>query len=267
MTVEESDRQIGVLPGRRHPRRATPGSLRLHVGLHDAFPPAWRRIEVASDLGLVDLHDVLQVVFGWQDYHLHRFTTGPWDDPGTAFVCTADLVQGLEWDDVGSPPTWDVRVDELLAEPGERLFYNYDYGDNWWLVIEVEDVVDGARPPGRVELVEGAGAGPPEDCGGVDGYRLMVAAADPRHAARLGHAQPKRPSILGVWVRWIRPCCSSRSSLPVIPDGDARSALATSDGLISAGSFLRSNSSMFTKEIVAGGDGPRGRRSERLGGR
>jgi len=183
ITVDASDPQIGVLPvpGRRHPRRPTPGTLRLHVGLQDAFPPVWRRIEVASDLGLVDLHDVLQVAFGWQDYHLHRFTTGPWGDPGMAFVCTADLVQAQEWDDDNSPPTWDVRVDELLAVPGERLFYNYDYGDNWWLVIEVEDVVDGAVPPGRVTLVEGAGAGPPEDCGGVDGYRLMVAAADPTH--------------------------------------------------------------------------------------
>lgn len=152
--------------------------LRLHVGLQDAFPPVWRRIDVASDLGLGDLHDVLQVVFGWQDGHLHRFTTGPWDDPGTAFVCTADLAEA--WGGDESLPTWDVRVDELLAEPGERLYYQYDYGDDWWLAIELEDLLEG-RQPGRVRVVEGAGAGPPEDCGGVRGYRMIVAAADPTH--------------------------------------------------------------------------------------
>ena len=48
--------------GRRHPRREVPATLRLHVQLAGAFPPVWRRIELASDVGLDDLHDVLQVV-------------------------------------------------------------------------------------------------------------------------------------------------------------------------------------------------------------
>jgi hypothetical protein len=168
-----------MAPGRRHPRRESPATLRLHIQLEGAFPPVWRRVEVASDLGLADLHEVLQVVFGWEDYHLHRFTTGPQEDPGAAFACTADLAEAF--DDDPSLPTWDVRVDELLAEVGERLYYQYDYGDNWWLVLEVEDVDDGRVTPGRAVLVEGAGAGPPEDCGGIHGYRMIVAAADPTH--------------------------------------------------------------------------------------
>ncbi len=171
-------------PGRRHPRREAPAGLRLHVQLAGTFPPVWRRIEVASDLGLDDLHEVLQVVFGWEDYHLYRFTTGPERDPGDAFACTADLREA--YDDDPAVPTWDVRIDELLAEPGERLHYQYDYGDNWWLVIEVEDVTDGRVPPGRAVLLEGAGAGPPEDCGGTYGYRMIVAASDPTHP---DHAQ------------------------------------------------------------------------------
>jgi hypothetical protein len=139
----------------------------------------WRRTEVASDLGLDDLHDVLQVLFGWEDRHLYRFTTGPQDDPGATFACAADLAEA--WDDDPAVPTWDVRVDELLAEAGERLHYQYDYGDNWWLAIELEDVVDGRVPPARAALLEGAGAGPPEDCGGIGGYRTIVAAADRTH--------------------------------------------------------------------------------------
>jgi hypothetical protein len=168
-----------MAPGRRYPRRETAVTLRLHVQLEGAFPPVWRRIEVASDLGLDDLHAVLQVVFGWEDYHLFRFTTGPESEPGTAFACTADLAEAF--DDDPAVPTWDVRIDELLAEPGERLHYQYDYGDNWWLTLEVEDVVDGHVPPGRARLLEGAGAGPPEDCGGIHGYRMIVAASDPTH--------------------------------------------------------------------------------------
>lgn len=165
--------------GLRHERRDVPVTLRLHVELCEAVPPVWRRVEVASDLGLEDLHDVLQAVFGWQDYHLYRFTTGPEEDPGAAFACAADLAEG--WDDDPAVPMWDVRVDELLAEAGDRLYYQYDYGDNWWLTIEVEDVVHERVQPGRAVLVDGAGAGPPEDCGGIGGYETIVAAADPDH--------------------------------------------------------------------------------------
>jgi hypothetical protein len=170
-----------VAPGRRHPRRETAAALQLRVELDGAFPPVWRRIAVASDLGLDDLHDVLQVVFGWEHYHQHRFTTGPELEPGAVFACTADLAEAF--DDDQAVPTLDVRVDELLAGPGERLHYlhyQYDYGDNWWLTLEVEAAA-GTVPPGRAALLEGAGASPPEDCGGIPGYRMIVAAADRTH--------------------------------------------------------------------------------------
>jgi len=125
--------------------------LRLHVQLDGAFPPVWRRVEVASDRGLADLHGVLQVVFGWEDYHLYRFTAGPEQDPGAAFVCTADLAEA--WDDDPVMPTWDVRVDELLAAAGERLYYGYDYGDNWWLTFEVADWWGDEPAPDAIGLV------------------------------------------------------------------------------------------------------------------
>lgn len=166
-------------PGRCHPRRATPATLQLHVALVGAFPPVWRRIEVASDLGLDELHEVLQVVYGWEDRHLYRISTGPEHDPGTTFVGPKQLGEVDEED--ATLPSVDVRVDELLAEVGERRWYQYDLGDNWWLVLEVEALEEGGPPPGRARLLEGAGAAPPEDCGGLDGYRWMIAAADPTH--------------------------------------------------------------------------------------
>ena len=43
------------------------------VVLKDSKPPIWRRIQLRSDTTLYKLHQILQVVMGWSDYHLHQF--------------------------------------------------------------------------------------------------------------------------------------------------------------------------------------------------
>jgi hypothetical protein len=203
-----------IAGGRRYTRRHTPVSLRVRAGLEGAFPPVWRRLDVASDLGLVDLHDVLQAVFGWEDRHLHRFATGPDDDPGSVFAGTAELATALD-DDADRAPTWDVRLDELLARPGDRLHYRYDYGDDWHVVLELEDVT-AAVPSGRVELVEGAGKAPPEDCGGIGGHRMLVAATDPDHP---DHARARR-DVAQLWGAEVTP--ERFGLVPFDPDAVAR---------------------------------------------
>jgi hypothetical protein len=46
---------------------------RLKVTLEGIRPPAWRRLEVDGATTLEDLHEVLQIAFGWTDWHLHQF--------------------------------------------------------------------------------------------------------------------------------------------------------------------------------------------------
>ncbi len=46
----------------------------IKVTLNAISPPVWRRILVADNTTLLDLHQVIQDVFGWMDYHLHEFT-------------------------------------------------------------------------------------------------------------------------------------------------------------------------------------------------
>ncbi len=48
----------------------------LKVTLQDIQPPVWRRIQVYADITLARLHTVLQIVMGWEDYHLHEFVIG-----------------------------------------------------------------------------------------------------------------------------------------------------------------------------------------------
>jgi len=45
----------------------------LHVQLCDINPPIWRRIQIVDDTKLPRLHRILQLLFNWEDYHLHEF--------------------------------------------------------------------------------------------------------------------------------------------------------------------------------------------------
>jgi len=45
----------------------------LKVTLDGIRPSIWRRIQVRGDITLFKLHKILQVVMGWDDYHLHKF--------------------------------------------------------------------------------------------------------------------------------------------------------------------------------------------------
>jgi hypothetical protein len=47
--------------------------LQLKTLLWDVHPAVWRRVRLANNLSLADLHHVIQVLMGWEDDHLHRF--------------------------------------------------------------------------------------------------------------------------------------------------------------------------------------------------
>jgi hypothetical protein len=58
------------------------------VTLESIRPPAWRRLEVDGATTLEDLHEVLQIAFGWTDWHLHQFVVDgiAYGAPDTVFV-------------------------------------------------------------------------------------------------------------------------------------------------------------------------------------
>lgn len=158
-------------PARRG-RKPRPRLLQLRVALAEIEPPIWRVLRVRDAYTLHQLHRVLQLAFGWLDYHLYMFEVN-----GRRFE------EPLE--DAEDEDSTAVHLRDLALRKGSRLTYTYDFGDNW--VHEI--VVQGAYVPTRLDgdlplpvLVGGERAGPPEDCGGPYGYADMLQAlADPDH--------------------------------------------------------------------------------------
>ena len=139
----------------------------MRLDLHGSKPPVWRRLEVPGDLTLPRLHDVIQAAMGWYNSHLHRFRTGR-DHRSPHFVTSFDLEEGED-----GVLEDDVRLDQLLAEKGDELWYEYDFGDGWDHRLVVEEVL--AEPPPTVRCAGGRMACPPEDCGGLGGYEELAA--------------------------------------------------------------------------------------------
>ena len=46
----------------------------VRIELRDTDPLIWREVEVPTSISLKVLHDVIQAVMGWFDYHLWEFT-------------------------------------------------------------------------------------------------------------------------------------------------------------------------------------------------
>lgn len=56
--------------------KKTRAVYQLKISLRDIEPPIWRRIQVWEDAKLPQLHRILQLLFNWEDYHLHDFKVG-----------------------------------------------------------------------------------------------------------------------------------------------------------------------------------------------
>jgi hypothetical protein len=143
----------------------------LKITLKAIRPPIWRRVQVGSNTTLGQLHEVVQTVMGWDDYHLHQFS-----------IAGIDYGQPDLEDDFEVSNEDRVKLSQVI--PGEKFkfLYTYDFGDSWDHEILVEKVLPAAADTRYPICLTGKRACPPEDCGGPWGYEeLLEALQDPEH--------------------------------------------------------------------------------------
>jgi len=136
-------------------------SLRLTVG--SIQPRIWRRLLVRETTWLSRLHEAIQVAFGWYDYQTHVFSVGE------KRLGNPALREGVAIED-----DRDLTLTEVHFAEQERLAYDYLFEDGWHVDIRVEKIVRVGKGGVYPMCAAGERAGPPEDCGGLEGYKDMI---------------------------------------------------------------------------------------------
>jgi hypothetical protein len=132
-----------------------PPIYKLHIWIRQISPMIWRRILVRSECSIAQLHDVIQIAFGWSDSHLHRFR-----------IYGRDYGVGPPGGSGFSQDARQVRLADFKFRRNERFLYEYDFGDSWQHEVRVEAGLPEEPKRGYPICIGGKRLAPPEDCGG-----------------------------------------------------------------------------------------------------
>jgi hypothetical protein len=159
--------------------KASAATVVLRVELLDAQPLVWRRVRVPAAYTLGELHELIQLVMGWQDVHLHEFRVR---DTRIGITDWPDIEAP---EDVHSEADWSIA--DVLAPATAEFGYVYDLVDLWRHRLVFEPATRWGRAGASPLCLAGENACPPEDVGGAAGYarflEALVDASHPEHRA------------------------------------------------------------------------------------
>ena len=144
----------------------------------------WRRVLVPSSFSFRHLHNIIQTVFDWQNYHLHEFTVKRANNKPIKIVMDDDpeTLEFTAFDNEEIVQERFVSLRDVFSKHSDVL-YQYDFGDSWTHIITLEKKVQAHSL--QVVFLEGNGERPPEDVGGEYGFneylRILGDATDPEH--------------------------------------------------------------------------------------
>ncbi len=142
-------------------------AYQLRLTLVDSSPAVYRVVQIKADTLLSKLHCVIQVLFEWDNEHLYAF-----DYKQTTYELITDDDFFYEEQRKSAD---DYTLLDLKLRKNSKLYYTYDFGDNWEIEIKVEKLL--YLPTNEVEnpeFIKWANASPPEDFGGIYFYNSIL---------------------------------------------------------------------------------------------
>src|SRR5271157_1453057 len=128
---------------------------RLRLVVNGVSPMVWRRFLVSSKTNLADLHEILQVAFGWSGFYRYEFLVH-----GKTFGCSAGDARS-------------VCLADFQLHPSERFRYRYNFFVFWECDLRLEAILPHQGELAHPRCVGGRGPAPDENDGGAWGYQQL----------------------------------------------------------------------------------------------
>lgn len=110
----------------------------------------WREFALSDRHTLADLHEMIQLAFGFDDDHLYAFYMDGKPHSDEAFM---DPRSGE------LPSAAEARLGDLDLRQGQRIAYLFDFGDRWLFDVDVVEIAD--RPHrGAPDVLDATGESP-----------------------------------------------------------------------------------------------------------
>ena len=143
--------------------------IQLKITLENSKPAIWRRVRVKGQTTFFELHHIIQIVFGWQNYHAYEFYID-----NHKLGAPDDYMKNVPATEEGVIDARDITLDSLIVQQRETFKYEYDFGDSWMHRVVVERFLREEESMIYPYCMSGKYACPPEDCGGFRGYYNML---------------------------------------------------------------------------------------------
>lgn len=127
-------------------------------------PEVARTIEIKGSQTLATLHQILFKAFDREDEHMYEFQVGgkrPQDPAALRYGLNSPFNNGM--DDELDGAVEQTTINDLNLTEGEFFGYWFDFGDDWWHVIEVKEIGKKNAGKGKFpKITNRIGASPPQ---------------------------------------------------------------------------------------------------------
>ncbi|MEM1123999.1 MAG: plasmid pRiA4b ORF-3 family protein, partial [Bacteroidota bacterium] len=126
------------------------GQYILKVGLLYE-PKIWRKVALNGEDTLLDLHQIIQKAFKFDDDHLY------------AFYMDKRRNRSINDPRGGDPPfVDDFQLGDLNLTINQRFFYLFDFGDSWEFTIDLLEIQEVDKKLKTPKIIEKKGEAPPQ---------------------------------------------------------------------------------------------------------
>ncbi|MEA3331225.1 MAG: SEC-C metal-binding domain-containing protein [Campylobacterota bacterium] len=144
----------------------------LKISIKGAKPPIWRRVLVKPNTSFYGLHDVIQSIFDWEDYHMFMFYAKD------RRYTSSEMIEESMFGDACELVASQYTISEELENEKDKIKYIYDFGDSWEHQIVLEKILPFDENVSYPSCIGGRRRGPLEDSGGIYNYNDIADAIE-----------------------------------------------------------------------------------------